>query len=140
MTRVDFYILDDSDPMAALHYACRLIEKAYRGGHRVCVRTENQSQAQQLDALLWTYRGEAFIPHSSEDAAEAIYIDAGGNPGEHSDVLVNLGTALPDHFSRFKRLAEIVCQQPQWLQASRERYALYKHRGYPLHTHSISES
>ncbi|MGD8642852.1 MAG: DNA polymerase III subunit chi, partial [Chromatiales bacterium] len=34
MTRVDFYLLRDSHPLARQRFACRMAEKAYRLGHR----------------------------------------------------------------------------------------------------------
>lgn len=136
MTRVDFYILDSADPSALLGYCCRLVEKAYRSGHRICIVTEDPDQQRHLDALLWHYRAEAFLPHSG-DPDDWISLTHEGALGDHSDVLVNLGPTPPAHFSRFQRLAEIVCQEDSRLAASRERYSFYKHRGYPLHTHSI---
>ncbi len=138
MTRVDFYILDAGEPLAALHYACRLLEKAYRSGHHSYVHCEDAEQARQLDTLLWQFRDEAFVPHSLTDDSEPVLIGHQGQPGRHCDVLVNLSQRVPEAFSRFQRLAEIVCQDSDWLAASRQRYSFYKHRGYPMHTHSIS--
>lgn len=137
MTRVDFYILDSAEPEDALRYACRLAEKAYKGGHDICLQTSDAAQADALDTLLWEYRPESFVPHGQTIDGQPVLIQHNGEMGPHDDVMLNLGSDVPNAFSRFKRLAEIVCQEPSWLDASRERYAFYKHRGYPLHTHRI---
>ncbi|AKH70164.1 DNA polymerase III, chi subunit [Spongiibacter sp. IMCC21906] len=137
MTRVDFYILDSAEPEDALRYACRLTEKAYKNGHQLCLQTSDANQSNVLDTLLWGHRPESFIPHSQSDNDESVLIQHNGEVGAHHDVMVNLGREVPAAFSRFKRLAEIVCQEPSLLTASRERYAFYQQRGYPLHTHRI---
>src|SRR5690606_2514629 len=52
MTQVDFYILPDSQAEARWQFACRLIEKAHRLGHRILVATDSSEDAQHLDQLL----------------------------------------------------------------------------------------
>ncbi|GAB3378973.1 DNA polymerase III subunit chi [Spongiibacter taiwanensis] len=137
MTRVDFYILDSSDPDEVLRYCCRLVDKAYRQGHRICIVASDEPQLKRLDDMLWMVRPESFLPHS-EDTGDQVTLCLGDQVGDHCDVLINLTPGVPATFSRFERLAEIVCQEAQRLAASRERYSYYKHRGYPLHTHPIA--
>ena len=40
-------------------------------------------------------------------------------------------------FIRFKRVAELVNQEPQRLQALRDSYRFYRDRGYPLEQHKL---
>ena len=137
MTRIDFYILQSGGREAALNYCCLLAEKAYRKGHRVFIHTDDAADAAALDDALWRCRTEAFVPHSrSPEDAEAVLI--GSDAADHEDVLLNVAASIPDSFSRFKRMAEIVYQDVDCLQASRERYSFYKQRHYPLHTHKIT--
>ncbi|MBQ0760906.1 MAG: DNA polymerase III subunit chi [Gammaproteobacteria bacterium] len=139
MTRIDFHILSLSSSEAAMHYACRLTEKAWRAGHQVYLHCDDVDATEALDAMLWQYRDESFIPHSRHPADEnPVLVGCGDHAGEHCDVLVNLAKEVPAFFSRFKRLAEIVDQQDSNLSASRERYSFYKNRGYPLKTHTIT--
>jgi DNA polymerase-3 subunit chi len=138
MTLIDFHILGHSDISAAMHYACRLTEKAWRAGHQVYLHCEDVDATEALDAMLWQYRDESFIPHSRHPADNnPVLVGCGEHAGEHCDVIVNLAKEVPVFFSRFKRLAEIVTQQNDSLSASRERYSFYKNRGYPLKTHTI---
>ncbi|MFZ4077576.1 MAG: DNA polymerase III subunit chi [Legionellaceae bacterium] len=62
-TRADFYLLNDENVDKSLHFACRLLEKAYLSGHRIFVRCEDEEQAMLLDDRLWTFSATSFIPH-----------------------------------------------------------------------------
>ena len=137
MTRIDFFQIDSKEP--AMAFACRLVEKAYRQGHKIYVHTESAAHSSELDDLLWTYRGEKFIPHALQSAGtEApIHIGNSDNPGEHQDVLVNLSSEVPPFFSRFSRVAELVDGDATRMDAARERYRYYKDRGYTLNTHNL---
>ena len=66
-----------------------------------------------------------------------ILIDHSGDPGEESQVLINLALEVPTFFGSFERLCEIVDQDPEIRDAGRRRYAYYRDRGYPLHHHKI---
>ena len=45
MTKIDFYILKLDTVTAAMHYACRLAEKAYRSGHDVYLHCDDSDTA-----------------------------------------------------------------------------------------------
>lgn len=137
MTRIDFYQIDSNE--APLAFTCRLIEKIYRRGHRIYVHTGNDEQSRMLDDLLWTYRPDRFIPHSLVDGAGQVPIRIGhdGEPGDDEEILVNVSGAVPDFFSRFERVAEVVPLDPGSRQSARQNYKFYKDRGYPLHYHEM---
>ncbi len=139
MTQVDFYILATSDASGRERFACRLAEKAFRAGYRVHLNSATPEQAEQLDQLLWTFRPGSFIPHSLAQAGEEVpvLIGCGSEPAAESDLLINLADDIPTCFSRFRRLAEIVDQDPQRRDRGRQRYRFYQERGYPLVHHSI---
>jgi len=140
MTRIDFYILPDSEQQPRLLFLCRLVEKAYKQQRRVYIHTDSEATTKAIDELLWSYRAESFIPHHLlEDmtAPAPIAIGYGDNCGDHHDVLINLGSEIPDFFSRFERCAEIVIQQPDVLETTRRHFGFYRERGYPLNTHDL---
>jgi DNA polymerase-3 subunit chi len=139
VTRVDFYVLPVSEPHGRLSFACRLAEKAWLGGHKVYLHGEDDAAARSLDELLWSFRDTSFVPHSLQPGASAtpVLIGSGDDPGDHHDVLINLGAAIPEFFSRFERVAEIVLNDPESLRASRARWSFYKDRGYPLEHHDM---
>jgi len=142
VTRVDFYILPDGAPSGREHFACRLADIAFRRGQRVYVYTQSQGQAQTLDNLLWTFQAGSFLPHDlhpSESAADTpILVGHDGVPDDGHEVLINLAETVPNFFSRFDRVAEIVNQDTAVKQASRERFRFYRDRGYALESHTLT--
>ncbi len=139
MTLVDFYILPSADPVARLDFACKLTDKAWRLGHRVYLHCSDAGQREELDARLWRFRGEAFVPHgAAEDDQDApVALGIGSDPGQHQDLLVNLDLRIPEFFKRFARVAEIVVEDPAIRLAARESFRFYREQGYPLQDHRL---
>lgn len=139
MTRVDFYVLRSPAPADRLPVAVRLAEKALNQGLRVFINAAEEHQAQALDDQLWTLRPESFLPHGPAGAADAelIAIGCGQDPGDHGDLLINLEFAVPEFFSRFERVAEVVTQDDASLAALRASWQFYRQRGYELNKHDV---
>jgi DNA polymerase-3 subunit chi len=139
MTQVDFYILPSADPSARLDFACKLTEKAWRMGHRIYLHCSDASQREELDARLWRFKGEAFIPHddAEHDSDAPVVLGLGNDPGHHQDLLVNLDLRVPEFFKGFARVAEIVVEEPAIRLAARESFRFYREQGYPLQDHRL---
>lgn len=139
MTRIDFYILPQQALDARLGFACKLTEKALGLGNQTLIYSANRDDCQQLDQLLWQFRPDSFLPHAVLPASHSAPIQLGHGEfsGDHHQLLINLSDGIPPFFSRFERMAEVVCQQPDLLNASRERFQFYRERGYELQIHKI---
>lgn len=139
MPQVDFYILPSADPAARLDFACRLAEKAWRLGHRIYLHCQDAAQREVLDARLWSFKSEAFLPHGAaeEDADAPIALGLGDDPGNHYDLLINLALAVPSFCARFERIVELVVSDPAIRQAKRANYRYYREYGYPLQDHCL---
>ena len=138
MPQVDFYILPSALPAARLDFACKLVEKAWRLGHRIHLHCTDEIQRDELDARLWSFKGESFVPHSGVQDAEApITLGTGEETGTNTDLLVNLDLKIPVFFERFGRIAEIVVEEPAIRQAARDSFRFYRERGYPLQDHRL---
>lgn len=142
MTKIDFYLLNDSGLDAHYHFACRLIEKAYHRRHRVFVLARDQAMAEAIDEQLWTFKQDSFIPHNllgeGPDNPPPVQIGFGEIESPPSkDILLNLTSAIPAYHSRFRRVFEIVTQDEEMKTHLREHYRHYKHAGYPIDTHKI---
>ena len=141
MTKVDFYLLGtDSDNREM--FACRLTEKAWRLGHRVYLLAPDQSSANQLDELLWTFSQGSFVPHAvcrqeADVDLHSVLIGHTEPPARLSDVLISLAAEVPAWFSRFTRVAEMVGASEDDKTHARERFRFYRERGYPLETHNL---
>lgn len=139
MTRVGFYVVKTADQAQRLQVAVRLADKAFQRGHNIFINAADEEQARQLDDLLWTYRPASFLPHGlhGEDLSDTIAIGWGQEPEGHNDLLINLQLEIPEFFSRFQRVAEVVTQDPTSLEALRRSWSFYKGRGYQLEKHDL---
>jgi DNA polymerase-3 subunit chi len=141
LTRVDFYLPGPDAPDNRFGLACRLADKAYRQGRRVYLHAASAEQARHLDRLLWTFREQSFVPHGLTGQVDPVLTPVllgwQAPPEDENDVLINLAPEVPAFFSRFRRLAEPLDDEPGIREAGRERYRFYRDRGYPLETHQI---
>ncbi len=145
MTRIDFYILPESSAgdgadNGTVMAACKLCDKAASAGMMIYVRTTNGTRATDIDGALWSFRQNSFIAHerylgqSLEAPLPPVLIGALAPPDSHHGVLINLDADIPDFFSRFDRVLEIVGGSVDQRKASRERFKFYRDRGYELNT------
>lgn len=144
MTRIDFYILEQSADDARLLLACRLAEKAVEQRYEVLINTGSEPESLKLDQLLWTFSQGSFLPHrllrdsASAEDGEHVWIGSGEEPAAgRSDLLINLAPGVPEFFSSFERVAEIVSASEQNKAAGRDRFRYYRDRGYELQTHQV---
>ena len=143
MTRVDFYILDDSNDAARLRVAARIAEKAMQRDHHVYINTSGAEESQRLDELLWTFSQGSFVPHRviesapAEPCDEPVLIGSAVAINEPCEVLINLAGDVPEFFSRYDRVAEIVDSESSRRDAGRVRYKYYRDRGYELNSHKV---
>lgn len=139
MTRVGFYVVQAAEQGQRLHVAARLADKAFAQGHRIFINAVDEAQARELNDLLWSFRPSSFLPHGlqGEDHSDNIAIGWGQEPLDHNDLLINLQLEIPAFFSRFNRVAEVVTQDPDSLQALRRSWTFYKERGYQLEKHDL---
>ena len=133
MTQVDFHIGVD-DP---LHYACRLLRKAFRQGARVVV-TAPPPVLESLDRALWVFEERDFVPHLRLSAARPVpalaartplWLLDGPLPTGAPDVLVNLDADAPDPAQALARIIEIVADDPEQMARGRDRWRQYLRRG-----------
>jgi len=142
-TKVDFYLLAAPDARARLMTACRVAEKAYDQGLRVAVRTSGPAETAEVDELMWTFSDRSFVPHGVLPAdpgfvaATPVLIAGGALPDSHRDVLINLGTDVPQDFASFSRVCEIVGGDETARRAARERWRGYKSAGVTPESHNL---
>lgn len=144
MTQVDFYILASDSDEARLALACKIVDKATQLDHHVFIHSSSDGEAQQLDELLWTFSQGSFIPHRvvrgevASPPLEPVLIGVNQQPAPGRwNVLINLAAEVPEFFSQYERVAEVVDANPVRREQSRERYRFYRDRGYKLNTHQV---
>ncbi|MDM8558498.1 DNA polymerase III subunit chi [Candidatus Parabeggiatoa sp. HSG14] len=142
MPQIDFYILHiKHNRQEKERFVCQLTDKAWHQGYRIYIQTGFISFARHLDAMLWTFKEESFLPHDiypDVSSSAPIRIGYTAQFCEGMDVLVNMTETVPPFFEGFKRIADIVDDTPQAKEAGRARYRFYKERGYTLKVHEIN--
>ena len=140
MTQVDFYVLPENGSLTAHAAVGRIADKALSRGHQIFVQVTDETTATELHESLWTFREASFLPHAivGKDDGEPRVIGWREPPLKYDDVLINTTGAVPGHFARFGRLAEIVAPDAATLEGSREAWRFYRDRGYPLAKHDLS--
>lgn len=142
-TRADFYVVSGPGERVA-RVACRLAEKVYESGQTAFIRVPDQQGAEQLDALLWSFREDSFIPHRRADQ--------GNEQGKHNlpiiigegeatparDVLINISAHSEPAPERFERIAEVFSESDENARTqARERWRHYQERGFTLKNHKV---
>lgn len=144
MTRVDFYIIKDSNPRDENFIACQLTEKAFKQDYIILILGHSHSQLQVLNEMLWTFKDNSFLPHqvlNSFDDVDSdllnIALSSESANFPKANLLINLSGQVPNNANQFERIAEIVPAQSSDRNASRARYKQYKAQSFELNTHDI---
>lgn len=116
----------------------QLVTKALAGDHRIVIRAANDAQAEQINAHLWTFDPESFIPHGSakdgHEAEQPVLIASASENLNKASVLILAGGQdggdVPDGFS-------LVCdmidgRDEQAVTAARQRWKIYKDAGHDV--------
>lgn len=135
--RVDFYQLATDGPQARERYACRLAEKALRNGYRTLLLARDDGHVAELDALLWSFAPESFLPHG-RDTADPVCV-ASAIPDSKHTLLVNLAGDLAEAPGHLTRIAEIVPADPAAREGARAAYRRWQQRGYTVHYHDLGQ-
>ena len=140
--QIDFYVLQEQSPGGRFKLACRIVEKAYRLGHRVYVRTGNADDTSVLDDLLWTFSQNSFVPHqlSAEiDSRESpVFIGEHPPAAEGADVVISVADDPVSNFTAYPRIVEIVGYADNEKSSGRSRLRYYREHGVEPNTHRIA--
>jgi DNA polymerase III subunit chi len=106
MTEVLFYHLQD---MLLENVLPPLLEKSLERGWRVVVQSTSQERTEALDAHLWTYRDDSFLPHATWQAGDAsdqpiVLAKEEGNPNQANVRFLIDNAALPADADAYDRL------------------------------------
>ena len=106
MTEILFYHLQGQKLEGVL---TPLLEKSLERGWKVVVQGASEERIDALDAHLWTYRDDGFLPHGTwrepDAAAQPVLLTLNdGNPNEASVRFLIEGAAVPDDAASYQRL------------------------------------
>ena len=93
-----------------------LIERTLARGWRALIRTESAERAQAIDALLWTWNQESFLPHAQtgdgDAAMQPVLITTEADNANQAHVLFLVGGAMPASWdgetARYTRIVVLI--------------------------------
>ncbi len=135
MTEVLFYHLQD---MTLENVLPPLLEKSLERGWRVVVQSTSEERTDALDAHLWTYRDDSFLPHATwrvGDASEQpiVLIAGEGNPNHASVRFLVDNAGLPADCDAYQRVVLVFNgDDGEALAAARNDWTDCKTRGFDV--------
>jgi DNA polymerase-3 subunit chi len=133
MTEMLFYHLQGQKLEGVLPM---LLEKSVERGWRVIVQGASEERIEALDAHLWTYRDDGFLPHGTWREAEApqqpVLLTADeSNPNAASVRFLIDGAPVPSDAESYTRIVLLFDGEDQdAVAAARERWNEAKARGF----------
>ena len=132
MTEILFYHLQRQPIERALP---TLLEKSLARGWRVVVQTTSEERLEALDAHLWTFRDDSFLPHGTAREAQAaeqpILLTASDhNPNGAAARFLLDGAPLPPDVAAYERIVLLFDgDDPDAVDAARARWSEAKQKG-----------
>jgi DNA polymerase-3 subunit chi len=134
MTEISFYHLT----VRPLEWALpKLLERTLESGVRALVVVSSEARVEELNAHLWTYGANAWLPHGAEKddnaADQPIWLNATGKNANAADFLFLADGAVNDHVEDFTRVFELFDgRDGEAVAAARERWKVYRAAGHDL--------
>jgi DNA polymerase-3 subunit chi len=133
MTEMLFYHLQGQNPESVLP---PLLEKSLDRGWRVIVQGASEDRIEALDAHLWTYRDDGFLPHGTwrdkEAAVQPVLLTvAEDNPNRAAVRFLIDAAPVPQDAEAYERIVIIFNgDDDEALTAARAQWAQAKDRGF----------
>jgi DNA polymerase-3 subunit chi len=134
VTEVAFYHLQRSPLEKALP---KLLEKTLAAGQRAVVMAASAERIEALNALLWTYHQDSWLPHGSardgNPAEQPIWLTVDDENPNGAGFLFLTDGATSARVADYERLFELFDgNDPTAVEAARRRWSAYKDAGHDL--------
>jgi len=135
MTEVLFYHLKGQTPEQVLP---TLLQKSLDRGWRVVVQASSEERVEALDAHLWTWRDDSFLPHGTWRDAEAaqqpiVLTVSDHNPNGATVRFLVDGALMPEDATAYERVVLLFDgEDPDALDAARARWTEAKSAGFEV--------
>ncbi len=135
MTELLFYHLQGQRLESVLP---TLLEKSLERGWRAIVQGSSEERIEALDAHLWTYRDDGFLPHGTwreaEAAAQPVLLTINeGNPNAASVRFLIDGASLPADAEAYQRIVLLFDgEDEEAVAAARAHWSATKEQGFEV--------
>jgi len=115
-----------------------LIQKSLERGWRVAVQAASDERVEALDAHLWTWRDDVFLPHGTwrdpEAAEQPVLLTVNEtNPNGAAVRFLVEGASIPGDAAAYQRLVVLFDgEDPDALEAARARWSDAKDQGFEV--------
>ncbi len=141
MPRADFYLIAKprfaSEP---LRLVCELARRAHDKAQPLLILARDAAQAEELDALLWEFDENAYLPHQiagqdEDDEITPILIAAPDTDTPDRVLVLNLRDAA--FRGTCERVLEVVPADPAAREPQRARWREYQARGFDVNKYDM---
>jgi DNA polymerase III subunit chi len=115
-----------------------LLERSLERGWRVIVQAASEERLDALDAHLWTYRDDSFLPHGmwrdpgAQDQPILLTIN-GDNPNKATVRFLIEGASVPPDAAAYERIVLLFDgEDPDAVEAARTRWSEAKGSGFDV--------
>jgi len=123
----------EQEKHSLIHQACLQAAYFYRQNQKVFIYTQDQTQAHDIDEMLWAFEPDSFVAHNLLGEGPR-----GGSPVEISwqnptirrPVLINLTNTMPNFTNNFSTVVDFVPTNELLKQQARDRYRACKQWGF----------
>jgi DNA polymerase-3 subunit chi len=148
-TKVMFYVLPEIDKASEepthnektaeqekhslIHQACLQAAYFYRQNQKVFIYTEDQTQAHDIDEMLWAFEPDSFVAHNllGEGPRGGSPVEISWqNPTVRRPILINLTNTMPNFTNNFSIVVDFVPTNELLKQQARDRYRACKQWGF----------
>lgn len=135
MTEILFYHLQNQTIERVLP---ALLEKSLERGWRAVVQAASEERIDALDAHLWTFRDDSFLPHGTAREAMAaeqpvLLTLASDNPNAASVRFLLDGAAIPEDAGAYERIVLLFDgEDPDAVETARLRWKEAKEQGFDV--------
>lgn len=119
---------------------CDLAEKCYLDGKRLVIYSEKNETCTSLDAMLWTWKQQSFIPHKCLDSlkdshSEPVILTNDIVSAAGYDTLLLHDPAPIETINQFSNIIDFAEKyDTPALEESRHRYKKYRDQNYSIET------
>jgi DNA polymerase-3 subunit chi len=135
MTEILFYHLRGQTPEQVLP---AMLQKSLERGWRAVIQASSPERIEALDAHLWTWRDDAFLPHGTWREAQAaeqpiLLTLRDDNPNGAAVRFLIEGAAMPGDASAYQRVVLLFDgEDPEALAGARTRWTEAKSAGFDV--------
>jgi DNA polymerase-3 subunit chi len=134
MTDIRFYHMEQATLDQALPM---IVMKAWQSGENVMVRVPDKREASRLNDLLWSFRGDSFIPHGMDGDKHAdqqpVFVTVNDENVNEANILILTHGCTHPSVGDFKMTCEMLDGRVEsQITDARSRWKTYKDDGHDL--------